>query len=62
MYLANRPGIDLVFSGNVGDSATGWWLLLLLLLLLVMLILELSRAFSFQLEAELESFFTVFCC
>jgi hypothetical protein len=40
-----------VFCGNVGDSATGWWLLLLLL---VMLILELSRAFSFQLEAELE--------
>jgi hypothetical protein len=60
MYLTNMPGIDPVFCGNVGDSATGWWLLLLLLL--VMLILELSRAFSFQLEAELESFFTVFCC
>jgi hypothetical protein len=60
MYLTNRPGIDPVFCGNVGDSATRWWLLLLLLLL--MLILELSRAFSFQLEAELESFFTVFCC
>jgi hypothetical protein len=60
MYLTNRPGIDPVFCGNVGDSATGWWLLLLLLL--VMLILELSRAFSFQLEPELESFFTVLCC